>query len=88
MANATLITLLGTVKKCGAFKICHELPAAKDPDVTIAPGKKQVMLILYISNVKITNFIEESLADPQKLCYSHVTLFCKAISFMIFSPKY
>ena len=48
MANATLITLLGTVKKCGAFKICHELPAAKDPDVTIAPGKKQVMLILYI----------------------------------------
>ena len=43
MVIATLVTILGTVKKCGAFKICHELPAPKNTDVTIAPGKKQVM---------------------------------------------
>jgi len=39
--------LLGTVKKSGPFKICHELPVAKDPDVTTAPGKKQVVFKAY-----------------------------------------
>ncbi|XP_065889671.1 DNA-directed RNA polymerase III subunit RPC1-like [Dysidea avara] len=34
----------GTVKKSGPFKICHELPVAKNPDVTTAPGKKQEVL--------------------------------------------
>ena len=38
-----IVSILGTVKKCGSFKICHEIPVAKDTDVTIGPGKKQVL---------------------------------------------
>ena len=38
-----IVSTLGTVKKCGSFKICHEIPVAKDTDVTIGPGKKQVL---------------------------------------------
>lgn len=37
--------MLGTIKKCGPFKICHELPTAKEQDVTSGPGKKQVMYV-------------------------------------------
>ena len=44
MEIIVVIIHLGTVKKSGPFKICHELPVAKNPDVTTAPGKKQVRI--------------------------------------------
>ena len=38
-----------------SFEICNELPAAKHPDVTITPGKKQVMSGKMIPHIKTHN---------------------------------